>query len=285
MSTTRVITAFTTRGKKEKITTDVATWGELKPLLKNAGIEVDKLLATENQNKSDLVNDAAVLPTVDFVIFFRPKETKSGSLSYKETRNAIKEAIEKYGDHAKEHFNKVKNYTTKSASELTELLASYVAPSNDAVEQEPATANVADVVESVAESKAQEGEEKAVVKMTAKGGLEIIKNILDEISSNTSSTNVVEAVEIAKEEIEAVEAQIEEDFDLEGFTLGEAVSAEAVSEGPTKEEIDAYNKKKAEEEEAAAKKKQEEEEKAARKKAEEEEDKALQAEMKSLGII
>ena len=97
MSTTRVITAFTTRGKKEKITTDVATWGELKPLLENAGIEVDKLLATENQNKSDLVNDAAVLPTVDFVIFFRPKETKSGSLSYKETRNAIKEAIEKYG--------------------------------------------------------------------------------------------------------------------------------------------------------------------------------------------
>lgn len=279
MSTTRVITAFTTRGKKEKITTNVATWGELKPLLERQGIEVNKLLATENQNKADLVNDLAVLPTVDFVIFFRPKETKSGAeLSYKETRAAIKEAIERDGDFAKDHFNQEKNYTTKSASELTNLLNSYVAPSNK---------NVADVVEDVKNSKKDKKAKEEVVEeatpilMKASEGLALVKEILTNIQTNTKSTDVSEAAEIALKEVEAVEAQLSEDFDLEGFSYGGPVSAdkESVSKSSVKEDTPS-----AEDIAAFKKAEQEKADREAAEKADREENERLEREMRGMGI-
>lgn len=87
----REITIYATRGgQMQKITTDVTTWGELQPLVRNAGFDLSSLLAAENITKTDLVNDLAVLPTTAFRLFLRPRQTKSGALDRKECFAAIK---------------------------------------------------------------------------------------------------------------------------------------------------------------------------------------------------
>ena len=123
----REIVAYATKGGKiAKINTDVKTWGELKPLLKREGYDLNSLLAAESINRSDLVNDLAVLPEGPFRVFLRPKQTKSGAdLPYKEVRAKVQEIIASDGDVAKAHFNEGKNYTTKKGDELNVLLNSY----------------------------------------------------------------------------------------------------------------------------------------------------------------
>lgn len=123
----REIVAYATKGGKiAKINTDVKTWGELKPLLKQEGYDLNSLLAAESINRADLVNDLAVLPEGPFRVFLRPKQTKSGAdLPYKEVRAKVQEIIASDGDVAKAHFNEGKNYTTKKGDELNVLLNSY----------------------------------------------------------------------------------------------------------------------------------------------------------------
>lgn len=88
----REITIYATRGgNTQKISTDVTTWGELQPLVRNAGFDLSSLMAAENVNKTDLVNDLAVLPSSDFRLFLRPKQTKSGS-----DRKSLFEAIKEF---------------------------------------------------------------------------------------------------------------------------------------------------------------------------------------------
>ena len=123
----REIVAYATKGGKiAKINSDVKTWGELKPLLKIEGYDLNSLLAAESINRADLVNDLAVLPEGPFRVFLRPKQTKSGAdLPYKEVRAKVQELIASDGDVAKAHFNEGKNYTTKKGDELNVLLNSY----------------------------------------------------------------------------------------------------------------------------------------------------------------
>ena len=123
----REIVAYATKGGKiAKINSDVKTWGELKPLLKREGYDLNSLLAAESINRADLVNDLAVLPEGPFRVFLRPKQTKSGAdLPYKEVRAKVQELIASDGDVAKAHFNEGKNYTTKKGDELNVLLNSY----------------------------------------------------------------------------------------------------------------------------------------------------------------
>ena len=123
----REIVAYATKGGKiAKISTDAKTWGELKPLLKREGYDLNSLLAAESINRADLVNDLAVLPEGPFRVFLRPKQTKSGAdLPYKEVRAKVQELIASDGDMAKAHFNEGKNYTTKKGDELNVLLNSY----------------------------------------------------------------------------------------------------------------------------------------------------------------
>ena len=76
----REITIYATRGgQMKKINTAATTWGELQPLVRAEGFDLSSLLAAENINKSDLVNDLAVLPSTAFRLFLRPKQTKSGA--------------------------------------------------------------------------------------------------------------------------------------------------------------------------------------------------------------
>ena len=91
ISQEREITIYATRGgQMKKITTSATTWGQLQPLVRAEGFDLSSLLAAENINKSDLVNDLAVLPATAFRLFLRPKQTKSGVLDRKECFAIIK---------------------------------------------------------------------------------------------------------------------------------------------------------------------------------------------------
>lgn len=165
----REITIYATRGgNMKKILSTATTWGELKPQIRKEGFDVSSLLAAENITRHDLISDLAVLPTGPFRVIMRPKETKSGAgLPYKEVRGLIQVLVGS-SDAAKSHFNcDGKNYTLKSTDELNRLYDSYSgdkgatapapavekAPKAEKVVEEKPKANVASVVESVAQAK------------------------------------------------------------------------------------------------------------------------------------
>ena len=157
----REIVAYATKGGKiAKISTDAKTWGELKPLLKMEGYDLNSLLAAESINRADLVNDLAVLPEGPFRVFLRPKQTKSGAdLPYKEVRAKVQELIASDGDVAKAHFNEGKNYTTKKGDELNVLLNSYKGGSGTTSSAKAETKKEAVKAEEKASPKASEAQE------------------------------------------------------------------------------------------------------------------------------
>lgn len=141
----REITIYATRGgQMQKITTDVTTWGELQPLVRNAGFDLSSLLAAENITKTDLVNDLAVLPTSAFRLFLRPKQTKSGALDRKECFAAIKiHLLNHPEDKAKFSING-RNVTQLPTATVQDLVAKYCVKATS-------TANSRSVNESVRE--------------------------------------------------------------------------------------------------------------------------------------
>lgn len=211
----REIVAYATKGGKiAKINTDVKTWGELKPLLKREGYDLNSLLAAESINRADLVNDLAVLPEGPFRVFLRPKQTKSGTdLPYKEVRAKVQELIASDGDVAKAHFNEGKNYTTKKGDELNVLLNSYKGGS--------VTTSSAKAEPKKEEPKAPKAEEKASPKaseaqeFSEEGCIKVAVEALSKIKS-VNTANVISLVK-----------------DL----LNENVSAAPVKKEPTEEEL------------------------------------------------
>lgn len=122
----REITIYATRGgQMQKITTDVTTWGELQPLVRNAGFDLSSLLAAENITKTDLVNDLAVLPTTAFRLFLRPKQTKSGSPDRKECFAIIKTHLANNPGHKHLFTIDGKNVTQLSTPVVQDLVAKY----------------------------------------------------------------------------------------------------------------------------------------------------------------
>lgn len=124
--TEREITIYATRGgQMKKITTAVRTWGELQPLVRREGFDLSSLLAAENINKTDLVNDLAVLPEGNFRLFLRPKQTKSGAPDRKECFAIIKaHIVANPGDKAKFTIDG-KNMTQLSTPVVQDLVAKY----------------------------------------------------------------------------------------------------------------------------------------------------------------
>jgi hypothetical protein len=126
-TTERVVTIYATRGgQMKKITTSVKTWGELQPLVKGEGFDLSSLLAAENINKSDLVNDLAVLPATAFRLFLRPKQTKSGALDRKECFAAIKAHLAVYPSDKHKFIIDGKNMTQLSTPVVQELVAKHI---------------------------------------------------------------------------------------------------------------------------------------------------------------
>lgn len=204
--TARVITLYATKGaKKIKLETEALTWGELKSLIKNEGYDLDNLHATENINKTDLVNDLAVLPTGDFTVFMRPKQVKSGNrgtgLSYREIKFAIKNDFISFREAADTHYNQEKNYTVKSTEILRDLLNSFIAPSDVTTEK------IKIVIETFS---------TPVKTITNAGRVEQIEILLKEICDNTRDINVYGRVsEILDEYLPGLKEEVEnEDITL-----------------------------------------------------------------------
>ena len=200
----REIVAYATKGGKiAKINSDVKTWGELKPLLKGEGYDLNSLLAAESINRADLVNDLAVLPEGPFRVFLRPKQTKSGAdLPYKEVRAKVQELIASDGDVAKAHFNEGKNYTTKKGDELNVLLNSYKGGS--------VTTSSAKAEPKKEEPKAPKAEEKASPKaseaqeFSEEGCIKVAVEALSKIKS-VNTANVISLVkDLLNENVSAV---------------------------------------------------------------------------------
>lgn len=78
MSVTRKIKIYTTSGMPGTIETNVATLGELKPLLRDREINVDGMKMLVGETKNELSVDEAVLPETDFKLYLMPAKTKSG---------------------------------------------------------------------------------------------------------------------------------------------------------------------------------------------------------------
>lgn len=214
----REIVAYATKGGKiAKINTDVKTWGELKPLLKREGYDLDSLLAAESINRSDLVNDLAVLPEGPFRVFLRPKQTKSGAdLPYKEVRAKVQEIIASDGDVAKAHFNEGKNYTTKKGDELNVLLNSYKGGSTATSSEKAEPKKEAVKAEEKASPKASEAQEfseeecikvavEALSKIKSVDTTGIISLVKDLLKGNVPAAP--EKKEPTEEEILAAEAE------------------------------------------------------------------------------
>ena len=209
----REIVAYATKGGKiAKINTDVKTWGELKPLLKGEGYDLNSLLAAESINRADLVNDLAVLPEGPFRVFLRPKQTKSGAdLPYKEVRAKVQELIASDGDVAKAHFNEGKNYTTKKGDELNVLLNSYKGGSGTTSSAKVEPKKEAVKAEEKASPKASEAQE-----VSEEGCIEIAVEALSKIKS-VNTANVISLVK--------------------DFLKGKVPAAAPVKKEPTEEEL------------------------------------------------
>lgn len=219
----REITLWSTKnGRKAKLSTNAKTWGDLKnEIAKHTDFDIKGLLATENQKRTDLANDLAILPETNFVIYFRAKETKSGGeMSYKELRAAIKGFIDNDGDPAKEHFNQGKNYTTKSTDELKALHASYkpkAAGTEEAPAETVADNGISEVVESVAASK---------VTITNQDRIGIIRENLEAIKDSCNDGDISDRVELASDEVDGLEAAL-----IDG-SYADLVSGEAPATAP-----------------------------------------------------
>lgn len=198
MSTTRKIKIWSTEGENGRvIETDLATWGELKELLMAEGYNIPALHATESITRTDLVNDMAALPSQDFNLFLRPKETKSGSstkamvqaLSYKELR---KHVANLKGMLPVSDFKKIfGNYTIDTRRVLEQKVLEGLNKYEESLPSKT-TSSASEVVE----------EAKPVAKTTIKNTTTISLNIVDKLKDclttlkSTSVSALSEAISI-----------------------------------------------------------------------------------------
>lgn len=119
MSTRKATIFFTQTSAKEKIDTNVTTWGELKKLITGNTSNKNFVL---KQGSHTLQSPEAVLPEGDFVIFAYPQESKGGAKKAKKSakktaKKAAKKAVKKTAKKvAKKAGSKAKVKTVKGAA-------------------------------------------------------------------------------------------------------------------------------------------------------------------------
>lgn len=130
----RKIKIFTTKGTPDVITVadDVTTWAQLKPLVKAQVGSLDNLQATENIGKTTLIQDEAVLPQGDFILFLRPKKTKAGAdYSTMDRKQLAASLSQAQKDQLKAETGK--NWTNCPTETIRELLIKGGSPKKSAV--------------------------------------------------------------------------------------------------------------------------------------------------------
>ena len=125
----RTITVYSTKNTTVKrYETETTSWEEFRNMLIADGYDLHNLQATENVNRTTLLNLDAVLPNQDFVLFLRPVETKQGADM---TRSEIYAKLNEDPDLKQFVKDMVStgNYTNASSDELENLINEYY--SND----------------------------------------------------------------------------------------------------------------------------------------------------------
>lgn len=121
----RTITVYSTKNTTVKrYETETTSWEEFRNMLIDDGYDLHNLQATENVNRTTLLNLDAVLPNQDFVLFLRPVETKQGATM---TRSEIYAKLNEDPD-LKEFVKdsvSADNYTHASSDELENLINEY----------------------------------------------------------------------------------------------------------------------------------------------------------------
>lgn len=121
----RTITVYSTKNTTVKrYETETTSWEEFRNMLIADGYDLHNLQATENVNRTTLLNLDAVLPNQDFVLFLRPVETKQGATM---TRSEIYAKLNEDPD-LKEFVKdsvSADNYTHASSDELEDLINEY----------------------------------------------------------------------------------------------------------------------------------------------------------------
>lgn len=120
----RTITVYSTKNTTVKrYETETTSWEEFRNMLINDGYDLHNLQATENVNRTTLLNLDAVLPNQDFVLFLRPVETKQGAM----TRKEIYEKINADADLKQFVKDRITadNYTRVPSEELEMLINDY----------------------------------------------------------------------------------------------------------------------------------------------------------------
>jgi hypothetical protein len=208
----REITIYATRGgQMQKITTDVTTWGELQPLVRNAGFDLSSLLAAENVTKTDLVNDLAVLPTSPFRLFLRPKQTKSGALDRKECFAAIKVHLLNHPEDKAKFSINGRNVTQLPTATVQELVAKYCVKATTTANSRSVNESVREVVGALPEVDETdltdvEKVEEAIALISSLDSYEAhykankhLGRLLDEVSVSGPSLGSSEEDELARE--------------------------------------------------------------------------------------
>lgn len=230
---TRIVTVFTSKGKKQKIETEATTWGELKPQVQEH-YDLSNLQPTENVNKTTLTHQDAVLPTGNFVLFLRPVKTKSGidgveGLGFRDLRKLVT------SDEIKEHLNNQvdgKNWTQLGTDDLRAGLSSFNASDAPVVEE-----TVEEVVEEVAET-----QEESCDTPTVKTPLEKaqqVKTLLSEICDEVDDEDACDRVEIISEDVDGLISDLEDIYSPEAAQ--KRAEEEAAAEADAEETQELYD--------------------------------------------
>lgn len=216
MSTSRKITVYNTKGGQPKsFESSAEKWGELRAEIEGQGFNVDKLLATESVTRRDLNNVEATLPEGEFIVFLRPKKTKSGDGShaygYKDAKNHIKGLIETHGEDARAHFCdfKGKDYTHMSTTMLNEAITAYKVP---AMKETPASDST--VNENTAQPMAEDNgvgnvvEDVKETKLTSSEKVQKAIDILEEVAQELDDDDIYDRVEDHTGELEGLKADV-----------------------------------------------------------------------------
>jgi len=206
----RKITVYSTKGKSNaEITTDVATWGELKPLLVSEGYDLDSLNATENINRTDLINTGAILPEGEFTLFLRPKQTKSGAdvdldeAGFRELREIIKSFNAETKREYLESLNG-ENYTIFPTEKLRQSLKDFLLTLVQEIEEEEAEEDLVNVCDS-----------------NPIDVLQVIVDTLECINVSQDNDEINTRCHFIYDEIRGIENALKEQKDLKQIALDE----------------------------------------------------------------
>lgn len=148
----RTITIWSTIGENgKKIQTDAKVWSELKNKSEMKEYFKKDLCFRENINNTDLVDDNAILPYEDFVLFIYPKKVSLGSYSKEDFKKMsfkeLRECVKNFGEGIKEFFkNYDKNWTNFSTEELRQALIEYVVNTENETVKEVEKRNAEDIL-------------------------------------------------------------------------------------------------------------------------------------------